>query len=349
MIARSTGPGYAAGERAASTIGGLPDQTVSVVLTTCNRRDRLGEVLAPLLADEAVLEIVVVIDACDDGSFELLKGMAASTPKLRPLLLRHNVGQGCARMAGVHEARGTVILSLDDDVVAAPGLVSGHRRRHDERAARVVLGYMPLALPTRRRPGQLGTFEYGLSYEEHCREYERNPRAILTNFWGGNFSVARSALLAAERNVRVLPPLYHEDRILGLSFLRAGLEPVFDRSLRAEHRYERPFGAYLRDSRRMGASHPVLHAAFGDLIGPYRFDAELVAAPRRARPLVRLADRPRARPLVLAGIRGLVFVAGRLHAFGLETRLGRIAIRIEDRRGAREGAAGRFPTADRRP
>jgi glycosyltransferase involved in cell wall biosynthesis len=321
------------------TIAWLPDETISVVLTTCNRRDRLGDVLTPLLEDEAALELIVVIDACEDGSFELLQAMAAGAPKLRPLMLPENLGQGRARMAGVRAAQGTVILSLDDDVVARPGLVTGHRRHHDERAGRVVLGYMPISLPQPRRPGQVGTFEYGVSYEEHSLEYERNPRAILTNFWGGNFSAPRSALLAAERDVQALPPLYHEDRILGLSFLRAGLEPVFDRGLRAEHHYERPFGAYLRDARRMGASHPVLHAAFGDLIGPYRYDAELKSAPRRARRLVRFADRQRARPLVLAGLRSVVFLAGRLRAFHLETRLGRIAIRIQDRRGAREGAA----------
>ncbi len=310
-----------------------------MVLTTCNRRECLREVLAPLLEDEAGLEIVVVIDACDDGSFELLQGMTAGAPRLRPLMLAENVGQGRARMAGVRQAKGVVILSLDDDVVAAPGLVTGHQRHHDEGGGRVVLGYMPIALPEQRRAGQVGTFEYGVSYEEHCREYERNPRTVFTHFWGGNFSVPRSALLAAERDVQALPPLYHEDRILGLSFLRAGLEPVFDRSLRAEHRYERPFGAYLRDARRMGASHPVLHTAFGDLIGSYRFDAEVESAPPRARPLVRFADRRRARPLVLAGLRSLVSVAGRLRAFDLETRLARIAIRIEDRRGAREAAA----------
>jgi hypothetical protein len=54
---------------------------------------------------------------------------------------------------------------------------------------------------------------------------------------------------------------------------------------------------------------------------------------------VRFADRRRARPLVLAGLRSLVYVAGRLRGFDLETRFARIAIRIEDRWGAREAAA----------
>jgi glycosyltransferase involved in cell wall biosynthesis len=241
-----------------STIDRLPGHTISTVITTYNRRDRLAEVLAPVLNDEASLEVVVVIDACDDGSYELLQEMAACAPRLRPLMLTKNVGQGRARIAGVQLASGSVILSLDDDVVASPGLVTGHRRHHDEREGRAVLGFMPIALPDSRKPGQVGTFEYALSYEEHCREYERDPRSVLTHFWGGNFSVPRSVLLEAQRNVEALPPLdYHEDRILGLSFLRAGVEPVFDRSLRAEHRYERSFGAYLRDSRRMGASHPI--------------------------------------------------------------------------------------------
>ncbi|MBV8991613.1 MAG: hypothetical protein JO372_23875, partial [Solirubrobacterales bacterium] len=190
--------------------------------------------------------------------------------------------------------------------------------------------------PQPRRAGQIGPIEYATSYEEHCQEYERDPRTILTHFWGGNFSVGRTELLDAERTVERLPPLYHEDKILGLSFLRAGLEPVFDRALAAEHRYERSFGAYLRDAERMGASHPVLHAAFPELIGPYRYDNEISAVGPRIRPLVRIADRPRARPLLLVVLRSAVVATGRLRAFAVEERLARAAVRIQDRRGARE-------------
>lgn len=294
--------------------------------------------VSPLLDDPAALEVVVVVDGCHDGSLELLEELAARSPKLRPVMLSQNVGTARARLEGASACHGDVVLSLDDDVIAAPGLVTGHRRHHASGQGRVVLGYMPIALPPRRRPGHVGTWEYATSYEEHCRSYEQEPGAVLTNFWGGNFSVPRRALLDAQPQVLALPRIYHEDTILGLVFRRAGLEPVFDRALRAEHRYERSFAAYLRDARRMGASHPVLHAAFADLIGPYRFDHAASALGRRKRPLVRLADRPRARPLVLALLRALVLAAGRLRALELELRLARIAIRIEDRRGAREVA-----------
>jgi glycosyltransferase involved in cell wall biosynthesis len=94
--------------------------TVSVVVTTCNRRERLPEVLEPLLADPGALEIIVVIDACHDGSLELVEQLAREHPVLRPLMLTENVGQGRARMAGARAARGDVILSLDDDVIATP-------------------------------------------------------------------------------------------------------------------------------------------------------------------------------------------------------------------------------------
>ncbi|MBV8991344.1 MAG: glycosyltransferase family 2 protein, partial [Solirubrobacterales bacterium] len=295
--------------------------TVSVVVTTCNRRERLPEVLEPLLADPGALEIIVVIDACHDGSFELVEKLAGEHPVLRPLMLTENVGQGRARMAGVRSSTGDVILSLDDDVIARPGLVSGHRRHHARGPGRVVLGYMPTPLPRARRAGQIGRIEYATSYEAHCREYERDPRTILTHFWGGNFSVGRDALLDAAGSVERLPPLYHEDKILGLSFLRARLDPVFDRALAADHRYERAFGAYLRDRERMGASHPALHAAFPELLGTYRYDAEITVVGSRTRPLVRLGDRPRARPLILALLRVAVAGTGWMHLFRLQSRL----------------------------
>ena len=49
--------------------------TTSVVIPTHGRRALLADVLAPVLADPATAEVVVVVDGCDDGSLEFVAGL----------------------------------------------------------------------------------------------------------------------------------------------------------------------------------------------------------------------------------------------------------------------------------
>ena len=141
-----------------------PLPTVSVVVPTYRRRDNLTEVVLPLLEDPALLELLVVVDGCDDGSLELLEQIAASHPRLRPVWTE-NSGGAAARQTGIDAAVGDVVLLLDDDVVAAPGLVSGHARRHQEHDDLVVLGYMPTRPPEPGARGRFATHLYAQEYE----------------------------------------------------------------------------------------------------------------------------------------------------------------------------------------
>ena len=136
--------------------------TVSVVMATYNRRQLLPRVLAPLLDDPATFELVIVVDGCEDGSIEYLEALAAEDPRVRPIFVP-NGGRVAAQETGVEAARGdVVVLVMDDDVLAAPGLVSGHARHHERERDLVVVGYMPTerpacAGPVRSRPSSTTT------------------------------------------------------------------------------------------------------------------------------------------------------------------------------------------------
>jgi len=315
------------------SIGDEP--TVSVVITTCNRGEQLAEVLAPLLSDAATLEVVVVVDACHDGTFEMVSERARAEPRLRPVMASSGLGQSRARLLGVHRARGEVFVSLDDDVVADPGLVSIHREHHRRRAHALVVGYMPVELTRPQRPGRFASEQYAKTYEEHCARYERDPRFILTNFWSGNFSMRRADYIDAVGDYR-LRLRYHEDRDLSLILLRHELKPVFDRHARARHRHARSLSAYLRDARNAGGTTRVLHARHGDLIGPFELEVGLERFPAPLRALVRATDRPRARRAALGLLRVGVVLTGRVRAFRLESALASTARKIAERQGSRE-------------
>jgi len=308
--------------------------TVSVVIPTHQRRDRLP-ILLDALEGEAAMEVVVVVNASDDGSLELLEERAARDPRLRPMSIEE-AGQVLALEAGVERARGEVILLLDDDVIPEQGLVAGHAERHQGQQSLVVVGYMPVAAPQPRRRGQYPVDLYSRAYERVCKEYEHDPGAILRGLWAGNVSLRRSdcirvGLNPAERSDGYE---YHEDRDLGLRCEAAGLDAVFDRRLRARHLYERTPASFLSTSRNSGASRASVHRQHAEAIGPLPDDFFARVVPQPGRLLVRLARlRPLYRP-VRAALRLLTNLAGALRLFRLESHAGYVLGTVEQQRGA---------------
>lgn len=301
---------------------------LSILIPTYNDASILPETLAPLLRDPATGELVVVVDGSRDGSYELLEDMARRDGRVRPFWIE-NRGHPGARQYGLERTRHDVLLMLDADVIARDGLVSGHAAWHDDGTDRLVLGYMPPVIPP-RRPGSFVIERYARQYELACRKYESDPAQRFSRLWMGNVSVSRRALVAAGGFVGPAALRYCDDNELGLRLAGADLdlEPVFDRGLLAEHRFERSVPSFLKTCRTFGQdlvrlerAHPG-HAAF-----PGWRNSGAGAL------LVRFLARPRGyailRQLGLASL-GL---AGRAHFWGVESRVGALLDRIEVQRG----------------
>lgn len=304
----------------------------------------LEQVLRPLLDDPAAIQVVVVVDGSRDGSIELLDGIAESDPRLEPMFVEHR-GKPAACEAALARALGEVVLLLDDDVMALPGLVSGHARHHARAKGLVVMGYMPVALPARRRAGDSPTFLYAAEYEAHCAQLERHPDRVLSGLWGGNISLRRDDYTTVGPSSPRFPDLYHEDQDLGLRCLRAGLTGVFDRSLAARHLHHRTIEAFLRDCRSHGAGRWLVHELHGDLLGrldPTIFEEGL---PRPARWLVRACRHPRVAAAATSLCTGTARAGGALEVFGVEMAAIRLARRFQQQVGA-SLLAGRRVTAE---
>jgi glycosyltransferase involved in cell wall biosynthesis len=228
----------------------MANTSLSVVVPTRNRRSLAAENAAAILAQDP-LELIFVDDGSDDGTADLIRSLAADD---RRLAVVDGGGNGVvvARLNGVRSARGDVVLLLDDDVIARPGLIDAHARLQESGPGTVVLGYMPLDTGTRRRtiPEDL----YGKEYERHVRNWESDPTSILPTLWAGNLSLHRSDYLALAPAISKIPPFYHEDVDFGLCCAEAGLVGRFDREPLAAHRYSRDFTAFLRDAQRSAAS-----------------------------------------------------------------------------------------------
>lgn len=320
---------------------GASNPTVSVVIPTHNRRERLPELLDAVAAEPAA-EIIVVVNAGRDGSLELLKERSRHDARLTPEFVEQP-GQTLALQRGVEVATGEVVLMLDDDVLPEPGLVEGHTRRHAAARDIVVVGYMPVAHPARRGRGEFPRDLYSRAYELACDEYERDPSTILHGLWGGNVSMRRADCMRIGLRPGAGMPDgygYHEDRDLGLRCEAAGLRGVFDRRLRARHLYEKTPEAFLRASRSSGVTRAAVHAAHTVAIGPLPADFFERSVPLPGRLLVRWAGRRRAYRPIQALLRAVTAVAGALRLFRVESHAGFVMGTIEQQRGATQPANG---------
>src|SRR5262249_35100599 len=150
---------------------------------------------------------------------------ARSDPRLRAVMLP-NRGAGATRQAGVEAATGEVVLLMDDDVIACPGLVAGHARHHATFERKLVLGYMPndwRALPRGRRA--IAKI-YRRAYEGHVDRFATDPEFVLHGLWGGNLSMPRDVFL--EVGVEGLSVKRgQDDREFGIRLLKAGVRACF--------------------------------------------------------------------------------------------------------------------------
>jgi glycosyltransferase involved in cell wall biosynthesis len=213
------------------------------------------------------MELVVVDDGSTDGTIEWIR--AARPPyRVRAIEQPHR-GPAAARNLGVAEARGELILFVDDDVVAEPGLVASHVAAH--RWAQNVAVVGPMLPPQNwRRPAWIG-------WEE--RKLLRQYRALAAGkyacsyrqFFTGNASLRRDRFLAAggfdPQFVRA------EDVELGYRLWKGGVRFAFEPAARVRHYPRRSFTSWCRVPYQYGQAdvvmerdkgHDVLTSAFAE-------------------------------------------------------------------------------------
>jgi glycosyltransferase involved in cell wall biosynthesis len=97
--------------------------SVSVVVPVYNSEQTLDELVSRLrstLAADSDLEILLVDDGSRDGSWNVVRRLAGAHPEVRGFSLARNQGQHSALLCGIREARGTIIVTMDDDLQNRP-------------------------------------------------------------------------------------------------------------------------------------------------------------------------------------------------------------------------------------
>jgi undecaprenyl-phosphate 4-deoxy-4-formamido-L-arabinose transferase len=92
-----------------------------VVVPVYNSERTLDELVTRLKASApGPLEILLVNDGSTDRSWEEVERLAGAHPEVRGLSLARNHGQHNALLCGIREARGAVIVTMDDDLQNRP-------------------------------------------------------------------------------------------------------------------------------------------------------------------------------------------------------------------------------------
>jgi GT2 family glycosyltransferase len=107
----------------------------SVIVPTFNRCDRLRKFFDALWTEvetrESDIEILVVDNDSTDGTWRfLIEEQARAAGCILRSLRESRRGKASALNKGLVEARGRIFMVLDDDVVVAPGWLTGHLECH---------------------------------------------------------------------------------------------------------------------------------------------------------------------------------------------------------------------------
>jgi GT2 family glycosyltransferase len=280
----------------------MAEPAVSVLIPSHQRREALRTVLESLSAqsaDPASYEVVVSLDACSDGSAEMVDAFEA------PFELRRTSpqerGRAAACNAALAAARGEVAIVLDDDMRAVPEFVDRHRSHHPAGSRRCVLGAVPVELGE----GSSHAARYVRDkFDLHLsRLSDPAHLALPRSFYTGNASL-RSEVLREVGGFDESFGIYgNEDVELSLRLRKAGVELGYDREALAYQEYGKDLGGLQRDTLEKGRTTVLLARGHPEFFG----DLRLAEPDEASRPWLA------ARALLLAAARrvpattGLVF------------------------------------------
>ncbi len=219
---------------------------ISVIMPTYNRAAAVRLCLTAL-AEQTVppeaFEVVVV----DDGSRDDTEAAAASRPELNvKYVWQQNAGANAARNRGVEHAAAPLLLFINDDTIAAPGLLGAHLDTHA--AARdphvAVLGRMTI------HPDYADSPFSPLHHDASFAPLAGQEAVHWTSFFTCNVSV-KSAFLAQVGGFD--PALrWHEDIELGERMHQHGLQLLYRPEALGYHWHLLDEGQLLRIAEREG-------------------------------------------------------------------------------------------------
>jgi glycosyltransferase involved in cell wall biosynthesis len=172
---------------------------LSVAICTRDRRESLLRSIASLTAPaEARWELLVIDNASCDDTRCACESLADAFPTLLRVVDEPTPGLSHARNRALSEARGRVVVFIDDDVTCQPGFVDAHARAFQASDVVASGGRILPVLPAELRGGWRRYLERELGGPTGHYDFGLEPRDISDTSgvllpFGGNVGVVREA------------------------------------------------------------------------------------------------------------------------------------------------------------
>lgn len=213
----------------------------SVCIPSRNRAGLLEQTLQSLDRQSVgrdQLEVIVAVDGSTDHTIDMLRRLSTTYPLKWTRL--EGRGSGAARNAAASQAGHEVLIFLDDDQIASPGLVAAHLDAHGRGDLVIVQGDYPMAAG-REQSGASLIFERSRSRTIGLL----TPSAMVPyHLWGANFSVRRETWALVGGFDEDLPR--SQDLDFGLRVADLGVPLVIERQALSHHLHYVTATAYRR-------------------------------------------------------------------------------------------------------
>ena len=232
-----------------SVLNGIP--RVSVIIPTHQRRASVERALRALMTQtlpRETYEVIVAIDGSTDGTAELLEAFHA--PFALRCVRKPRGGRASACNAGLRVATAPTVVFLDDDMEASESLLATHLAAHATGTRVGVVGAVPIRVDA---SSPAVTRYVANRFNGHLANLAAPGYEFgLRDFYSGNFSVARAAMIDVGGFDESFTAYGNEDLELSLRLRAAGVGLVFRADAVAYQHYEKDFAALARDTIEKG-------------------------------------------------------------------------------------------------
>jgi glycosyltransferase involved in cell wall biosynthesis len=237
-----------------------PEPLLSVVIPAYGKAETLGKVIASLERQDLArddFEVIVIDDGSPDHTSRRLAEISEGSPLRLRVVRQENRGVSAARNRGVGLARAPIVLLIQDDIVAAPDLLSRH-----------LLGHRLHPEPTATVSGRVTwppdwSIDHFMHWLDHggpqfrYHELAGRDRLDFKHFYTCNVSLKRQALVDNPLDEEIVYGF--EDIELAHRLQKRGFTFHYDQAAVGYHHHRRTFEDFERRQFSAGKS---LYVAF---------------------------------------------------------------------------------------